>query len=80
MKKILLYSFLAIVLLSVAGFAYAYTILKQNIEIPPLTEINKIEDIVQPYIDNEMTKGLSIGTFDKRLNSIILVFVRIKTR
>ncbi len=63
MKKILLYSFLAIVLISIVGFAYAYTKLKQNIDIPPLTEVNKIEDIAQPYIDNEMTKGLSIGTY-----------------
>ena len=63
MKKILLYSFLAIVLLSVVGFAYAYHKLKQNIKIPPLTEVTSIADIVQPYIDNEMTKGLSIGTY-----------------
>jgi len=63
MKKILLYTFLAIVFLAVAGFAYAYNQLKQNIQIPPLTEITAIEDIVKPYIDNEMTKGLSIGTY-----------------
>lgn len=64
MKKILLCSFLALLLLMVAGFAYAYSKIKQNIKIPPLTEVSKIDDIVQPYIDNEMTKGLSIGTFD----------------
>lgn len=63
MKKILLYSFLAVVLLAVAGFAYAYTKLKQNIKIPPLTEVTTIADIAQPYIDNEMTKGLSIGIY-----------------
>jgi len=63
MKKVLLYSFVAILLLAIAGFGYAYTVLKQNIEIPPLTAITSIADIAQPYIDNEMTKGLSIGTY-----------------
>jgi len=63
MKKILLYSFLAIVFLVVVGFAYAYKQLKQNIQIPPLTEITAIQDIVKPYVDNEMTKGLSIGIY-----------------
>ncbi len=63
MKKILLYLFLAIVFLAVAGFAYAYKKLKQDIKIPPLTAIKTVADIVKPYIDNEMTKGLSIGTY-----------------
>lgn len=63
MKKILLYTFLAIVVLAIAGFIYAYKQIKQNIQIPPLTAINTIDDIVKPYIDNETTKGLSIGIY-----------------
>ncbi len=65
MKKILLYISLAIVFFAITGFAYAYNKFKQNpsISIPPLTEITAIADIVKPYIDNEMTKGLSIGIY-----------------
>ena len=63
MKKILLYSFLVIVFLAVVGFVYAYKQLHQTIKIPSLAEISTIEDIVKPYIDNEMTRGLSIGTY-----------------
>ena len=63
MKKVLLYIFLAILFLAVASFAYAYKKLKQSIQIPPLTEITAVTDIVKPYVDNEMTKGLSIGVY-----------------
>lgn len=63
MKKILLYIFLAVLFFAIAGFAYAYKQLKQNIQIPPLSEITTIDDIVQPYIANKMTKGLSIGIY-----------------
>ena len=63
MKKILLYTFLAIVFFAIAGFAYAYKQLKQNIQIPPLSEITTVDDIVQPYLANKMTKGLSIGIY-----------------
>ncbi|MEM1121419.1 MAG: serine hydrolase domain-containing protein [Bacteroidota bacterium] len=63
MKKILLWSLLIIVFLGVAGFTYIYKKLKQDIPVPPLSEVSSIADIVAPYMTNEMTKGLSIGTY-----------------
>ena len=63
MKKIIFWTILGIILLGVVGFTYVYKKIVQDIPVPPLTEITSIEDIVEPYIANEMTKGLSIGTY-----------------
>lgn len=63
MKKILFYILLAFSLL---GAYQAFSFFKnkpQKIPIPTLSEINTLEDIVQPFIANDRTKGLSIGTF-----------------
>lgn len=62
MKKIILWSILGIILIAIVGFTYVYKKIVQNIPVPPLTEVSSVADIVQPYMDNKMTKGLSIGT------------------
>jgi len=63
MKKILFY---IVVLFGVLGAYGAFSVLKnrpQKIPIPPIVEINSIVDIIQPYIENDKTKGVSIGTY-----------------
>ena len=63
MKKILFYTLL---LFGLLGAFSAFSFFKnkpQKIPIPPLTTINTIEDIVQPFIENDRTKGLSVGTY-----------------
>lgn len=63
MKKILFYSLLLFGLLGVFS-AFSYIRNKpQKIKIPPIVEVQNLEDIVQPYLNNNRTKGLSIGTY-----------------
>jgi len=63
MKKIIFWTILGIIFLGIVGFTYVYKKIVQNIPVPPLTEVTTIADIVEPYVANEMTKGLSIGTY-----------------
>lgn len=63
MKKILFYIAILFALLGAYG---AFSVLKnrpQKIPIPPITAINSISDIIQPYIENDKTKGVSIGIY-----------------
>lgn len=36
-----------------------------DIEIPPIEKVSSIDDIVQPFINNEATHSLSIGVYNK---------------
>lgn len=55
-------SFLAIVVLALIALSCKKS---QTIIYPSIENINSVEDAFLPYIENENTAGLSIGTFDK---------------
>ena len=62
-KKILFY---IILLFGLLGAFSAFTFFKnkpQEIPIPALSGTTTIEDIIQPFIANDRTKGLSVGTY-----------------
>ena len=50
-------------ILGIISATYTFKNRAQNIPVPILVEVNSIEEITQPYIDNDRTKGLSIGTY-----------------
>lgn len=62
-EKILFYGLLLFGLLGVFS-AFSYIRNKpQKIQIPPIVEVQNLEDISQPYLSNHRTKGLSIDTY-----------------
>lgn len=50
-------------ILGILSATYTFRNKAQNIPIPSVAVINSIAEIAQPYIDNDRTKGLSIGTY-----------------
>lgn len=69
MKKVILI-LITVLLLSVFCFGYQFftgvagMIEADDIKIAKVEEVNTIDDIVQPYIEHDKTKGLSIGIYD----------------
>lgn len=74
MKKLLLIS-ITILVLTIIYFGYKFfsaaagMMEAEDIKLPAIEKVTSIDDIVQPYIQHNTTKGLSIGVYDKgRIN------------
>lgn len=63
MKKVLFFISIPFMILGIISATYTVKNWTPAINIPTIAEVSSIKDIVTPYIENEKTKGLSIGTY-----------------